>query len=121
MNQLNQDLVNQNNKLIADFIKTPIKQVDFHDGKGLIDCYFIQKSKRHGGLSPFQFNELLYHESWDWLIPVVNLVFKSFIGDVRSGSFRLEHKIKEAFIKCDIDEVWHWIVEYIKWFNRTEK
>jgi|688.fasta_scaffold00011_262 hypothetical protein len=61
----------ENNKLIAEFMET-VGNVDFHDGKGFVPIYWYEGI--NGGKTPYKEDELEYHKSWDWLIPVVEKI-----------------------------------------------
>lgn len=63
---------------------------------------------------------LNYNSEWNWLMPVVDKVFKSLVGITESKSFLFEGKIKESLLKVDIKETWNWVVEYIKWYNENK-
>lgn len=62
----------ENNKLIAEFMGKS-GSVDFHDGKGYIPIYWYN-GINGGHKTPYKEDELEYHESWDWLMPVVEKI-----------------------------------------------
>ena len=88
MNQLNQNKMNDN-KLIAEFMNH-----GFHDG-------------RHRS-----FDELKYHESWDWLMPVV-----SKCRDESNEEDSHWEAIYYSLEGCDIDVTYHAVVEFINQYN----
>ena len=86
----------KSNKLIAEFMG-----LQFHKGEYYRPLY------NSGDWIPE--NELEYHESWDWLMPVV-------------------HKIKEEDLDFDvleiglpIHDVYEAVVEFIKEYNKKPK
>ena len=62
----------ENNKLIAEFVGKS-GSVDFHDGKGYIPIYWYN-GINGGHKTPYKEDELEYHKSWDWLMPVVEKI-----------------------------------------------
>ena len=77
------------NKLIAEFMNH-----GFHDG-------------RHRS-----FDELKYHESWDWLMPVV-----SKCRDESNEEDSHWEAIYYSLEGCDIDVTYHAVVEFINQYN----
>lgn len=85
---------------------------------------FMKKGKIHP-------NDLKYHSSWDWLMPVVEKIEQRFIDnqDAESGfSIRIEaylcviegmlgNQISEGFEDKKILSVWKAIVDFIEWYN----
>lgn len=60
------------NRLIAEFMETS-GNVDFHNGEGFVPIYWY--SGINGGhKTPYKEDELEYHKSWDWLMPVVEKI-----------------------------------------------
>ncbi len=56
----------------------------------------------------FELDELQYHASWDWLMPVVHKIK----GTSAQGIFMME-------IGLPIEHVYNAVVEFIKEYNRT--
>ena len=56
-------------------------------------------------------DEMKYHKSWDWLMPVVEKCLTT--GD------RQHFVINDALLTCNIEEVYKAVVEFIKEYNRT--
>ena len=81
------------NKLIAEFMNH-----GFHDG-------------RHRS-----FDELKYHESWDWLMPVV-----SKCRDESNEEDSHWEAIYYSLEGCDIDVTYHAVVEFIKQYNDEKR
>tara|TARA_Y100000004_G_scaffold192471_1_gene253087 strand:- start:792 stop:1064 length:273 start_codon:yes stop_codon:yes gene_type:complete len=54
-------------------------------------------------------NELQYHTSWDWLMPVAEKCLTT--GDSQ------HFVINDALLTCNIEEVYKAVVEFIKQYN----
>lgn len=70
--------------------------------------------------------ELKYHESWDWLMPVVEKIYRMPDKDIR---FKLEnsrcrlwygHKLFKCHTISQINSVYAVVVEFIKWYNQQK-
>ena len=88
----------ENNKLIAEFMDYQLEIVDgeFYATKDdMLECLCVEE-------------ELHYHTSWDWLIPVINKCYQE----------RMSKHIAEAIITCDIDEAYKVVVGFIKAYNK---
>jgi len=64
-----------------------------------------------GASSCWDIEDLQYHSSWDWIIPVAKKCIDAY-HDNRQDIF-------EALHKCDIEKLHKAIVEFIKWYNKT--
>ncbi len=88
----------KDNKLIAEFME--VHEI-MHDG-------YSEHDFDDNTLDVVAENELRYHESWDWLMPVVHKI-KNSSGQ---GIFMME-------IGLPIEHVYKAVVEFIKEHNRT--
>lgn len=63
-------------------------------------------------------NDLKYHTSWDWIMPVVEKMNKE-ISDLYKSIYILEQKccFWDLKITDDIKTVYKSVVEFIKWYN----
>lgn len=41
-------------------------------------------------------NDLKYHSSWDWLMPVITKLFKDLVGNAEDKTFLYEGRIREG-------------------------
>ena len=82
----------ENNKLIAEFMR--VDQVD-------IDTWLETNSNLH------------YHNSWDWLMPVVKKVMQE------DYDFLVFEELKYQLSKIDIDAVYSAVVEFVKLYLLT--
>ena len=86
----------------------------------------------------FKDSELLYHSSWDWLMPVAKKIDTIVFGLMVGG--KLENKSPDEtllkitgkdsniifhqgrlFVSSDIEEAYNACVEFIKWYNEQSK
>jgi len=101
----------ENNKLIAEFMGG--QYVDEH----LIEFENFYSIKDIGG--EFEYtncfdsdNELKYHSSWDWLMPVVD---KCFDGLMENDNWDdLNFCLNDALLTTNIDEVYKVVIKIIK-------
>ena len=90
----------ENNKLIAEFMGLyPLSRASFISDKN---------QEYYESLS-----ELKYHESWDWLMPVV---IKCFEVDEQTND-DLNFKLNDALLETNIDSLYKVVVEFIKDYN----
>jgi hypothetical protein len=61
-----------------------------------------------------QYELFKYHQSWDYLMPVLKKAFNE-ATDFPDESFKL--KFINAIIKFDIDECYKELIEFLKWKN----
>ena len=77
--------------------------------------------------SPVGINQLRYHISWDWLMPVVEQIeAKGYNVVIYTYSCRIsdtETEMEQFYGESDdskIEAIWLAVVEFIKWYN-TQK
>jgi hypothetical protein len=88
----------ENNKLIAKFMGiTPNEAGVYHVSK-------------HKGYS---LENLLYHTSWDWLMPIVESIFERL--DSRDDS---ANEIKKGMLVCSRNNTYKAVVEFINQYNK---
>ena len=96
----------ENNKLIAEFMGfTYEKNIGWYDNEMLMsqDVYDNQDGNC--------FDELKFHSSWDWLMPVVEKCFQT--GD----DTHEWDNIMDTLFTCDREIVYAQVVEFIKQYN----
>ena len=111
--------IKENNKLIAEFM-------GLYNKSGLTHPFAGQN---------MDIEDARYHESWDWLMPVVAKLKiasneDSFLDnlhkngdDVCIEGMRLEHQMDMTF-KCDyisVENTYKYAVKFIKWYNENKK
>jgi hypothetical protein len=98
----------ENNKLIAEFMgATPImlgasKEYEMY---GIIECIEDGEDEKHFFID----DELLFDQSWDWLMPVVER-----IEQVHEG---VPQELIHLSLFSTRDEVYNAVVDFIKWYN----
>lgn len=76
---------------------------------------------------PLQIGTIQYHSSWDWLIPVVEKISKTFgewdYEDERrlkaEEIFYMDNMFSE-FLQNDINAVFGRVVQFIEWYNEQK-
>ena len=92
----------ENNKLIAEFMGIVYPKLD---NVIVIDNVVIKE------------NELQYHTSWDWLMPVANEIIKS--RDEQNADWDLTN-LKYALCTTNIEWVYKAVVEFINQYNKQK-
>ena len=101
-----------NNKLIAEFMGVkPLGGSTEYEMYGVLDCIEDGVDEQHFFLE----EQLLFHTSWDWLMPVVSKCFKT--GD----DTHQWDNIMDTIFTCDINIVYAQVVEFIKEQNNGEQ
>ena len=88
----------KDNKLIAEFMGIESFKdslASLHQGKINIDVDVYEQAQ--------------YHESWDWLMPVINKCYQE----------HMSKHIAEAVMTCNIDEAYKVVVEFINEYNNN--
>lgn len=97
----------ENNRLIAEFMGARIS-----NGGNII-------TKNSEGIEQSQSAEnMKYHLSWDWLMPVVQKCTTTYID---KHKFVKELRLFNKVIYSDIQEIYKEVVEYINWFNKQDR
>ena len=104
----------EGNKLIAEFMGSSFKTYKKgHIRKNTVTvCYFDD------GMSPFSggvsIENLKYHASWDWLMPVVFRII-----DLRHVYPEKRQRVFDS-ISPKIEKTWLAVCEFIKWYNENK-
>lgn len=122
----------EGNKLIAEFMGNKCKD----------DLWYMPNQSQFAfqgdysyKMDAFYSKDLKFHSSWDWLMPVVERIRHSNIGDVGYGvTFHVQndacwfgidnsrHKELNTYMEKELQEaVWKAVIEFIKWYNEQEK
>ena len=97
-----------NNKLIAEFMgvkPTILGDEITYEMYGIIDCIKDGLDEQHFFLE----EELIFHDSWDWLMPVVNKIEMECEG--------VPLQLLDCSLYSEIGEVYQAVVEFIKTYN----
>ena len=84
----------KSNKLIAEFMDWGLKN----------DFLFPPGDKSMHTIDGWNAEDIPYHKSWDWLIPVIDKCYQE----------HMSKHIADAVMTCNIDEVYQVVVNFIK-------
>lgn len=93
----------KDNRLIAEFMELPIGHME------VVKEPFIYE---HNGVW-FCESELLYHTSWDWLMPVAEKIYKE-----RGLDDEIVLMIRDSVAELNIESMYKTIVEFINEHNK---
>jgi len=100
------------NKLIAEFMDAnPFREgddVQSYEMYGILECIEDGLNEQHFFLP----EEMLFHESWDWLMPVV---IKCFDADT---PIALQHKLNDALLETNINTLYASVLEVAEYTSR---
>ena len=63
-------------------------------------------------------NELQYHSSWDWLMPVVVKLFDDEYNEF-DGADDLSFRLNDTLLEVNLDSLHSIVVEFINEYNKT--
>ena len=101
-----QEDIMKDNKIIAEFMG-----MELGDDKTM---YYDDAENLH---PPTPINELKYHTSWDWLMPVANEIIKS--RDEQNTDWDLTD-LKYALQTTNIEYVYKAVVKFINEYNKRK-
>ena len=100
----------EGNKLIAEFM-----------GKTIYPVRGTKEFKKWKGTPcDYEYFEVKYHSSWDWLMPVCKKINESVIGITLDGSFAPVYRMLKGLTEINIEATWLAVVEFIKWYNQNQ-
>ena len=116
--------IKENNKLIAEFMGW---EVGLHSGREVEHCVQGQLEtykKVVGGSLSFQ--NMKYHKSWDWLMPVIEKIKYELYYNDDSPIFEEDFEevsvcsslIQQTILECEVDDLYKLVVQFIKWYNK---
>lgn len=111
---MEQSEIIEGNELIAEFMGGIYKSNLFPIGNTQIWLPFHNMT---------EINNLKYHNSWDWLMPVVEKIESlGYSTRILDNGMGIEGDlIIERFGVTKIKGTWLTIIEFIKWYNTQEK
>ena len=67
--------------------------------------------------------EIAYHKSWDWLIPVVKEIREVLNTELTIDEFSNMRDTKMSISPYDLSlkQVYEGVIEFIKWYNNKDK
>ena len=107
--------IEEGNKLIAEFMgaKNDISDIYYLPEFG----HYFNSYGQTEWSDCFRLNELKYCSSWDWLMPVVEKIEKTYAYVNIKGCAVNISTIVETSAPTKIEAVWHACVEFIEWYN----
>lgn len=99
----------ENNKIIAEFM-------------GYIDNGCSEEGFLINPITNFdeEINDLRYHLDWNWLMEVVEKIFKDFYK-LNPCPIYLKINIEKALNEVNIEAVYNACVEFIKWYDEQKE
>lgn len=94
----------ESNRLIAEFMELPTQVFK----SGNVNYYF----REFNSGSWYEEHELSYNESWDWLMPVIEKIYKE-----RGLDDEIVLMIRDSVAELNIESTYKFIVEFIKEHN----
>ena len=101
------------NKLIAEFMGLEESPKYNYDNIEKLKEYYIREYNSGEWYLP---EEMQYHTSWDWLMPVVREVLT--IVDINLVNYFVD-ELKFCVLDNDIDGAFEEVVEFINYLNKT--
>lgn len=114
----------EGNKLIVEFME--LKPVEWGGMYSISqDHCTCRESTPEKALNGFA-SIAKYHNSWDWLMPVVekiHSIFESEEDDIPPYIYQCEEflLIRDELCTGRLPESWKAVVEFIKWYNENNK
>lgn len=121
------------NILIADFLG--IKKTDLWGGGFLYNVDWYEKlplnksipvgDKKRGiqsTLLKYKPEELVFHSSWDWLMPIIVKIKDGYLGEeLHEKDCEMYDAIETALKDLELNTLWQMVVRYIQWYNTQTK
>ena len=96
------------NKLIAEFMGfTQEKNIGWYDNDMLMSQNVYDTNNGNC------FDELLFDQSWDWLMPVVVKLFDDEYNEF-DGADDLSFRLNDTLLETNLDSLYSIVVEFIK-------
>ena len=97
----------EENKLIAEFMGYTLDTTTKE--------YYIPK---YNSGDWFTIDELLFHDSWDWLMPVVSEI--KTIGNIGDRFYEGLDRLDTSIMEVDIELAYQNVVDIIEWYNENK-
>ena len=112
--------MNTDNKIIAEFMgANPFREfvnedVLSYEMYGVLECIEDGISEKHFFLP----EEMRFHDSWDWLMPVVVRLFDDEYNEF-DGADDLSFRLNDTLLEVNLDSLYRIVVEFINEYNKT--
>ena len=64
-------------------------------------------------------NRLEYHSSWDWLMPVVGKIQNMDDPPKETQGWYAYYGMEPFLSMANIEKVYHYVIEFIEWYNNN--
>jgi hypothetical protein len=110
--------IEENNRLIAEFIGLTLEPWQGKDRLGDDDTDTEYWFDEQGNV----IDALLYHESWDWIMPVVRKIVEICCNEDEEAFMSDQYtSILDVVPLALIDETYRVVVEFIEWYNQNQR
>lgn len=84
--------------------------------------YFADKEAVVVNMRGYAYDQLKFHESYDWIMPVVHKICEQInCRSVPSSPIeQYARKIATMHLNNSVESVWHSVLDYIVWYNSDE-
>lgn len=111
--------IQEGNKLIAEFMggyvqigKTTKKSM-YSFLNNIEFCEALLPQTKDGNYLFFE-AQLLFHSSWDWLMPVAQKILRTETGTLDVYSLYVSDALRTA----DISKIYESVIDFIQWYNQ---
>lgn len=114
----------ENDKIISEFIggRHSTKTTPFGKIEGFWFSWIDSPKKWKTMLQENHFiTEFHYHDSWDWIMPVVKKIMELETPEKESTGWYAYYSIEANLPLVDISLVHDNVIEYISWYNEQSK
>jgi hypothetical protein len=103
--ELEQDKIDKGNRLIVKYFG-----------------YFADKDAVVVNMRGYAYDQLKFHESYDWIMPIVHKICEQISNrSVPSSPIEMyARKIATMHLNNSVESIWHSVVDYIAWYNSDE-
>ena len=108
----------EGNKLIAEFMGWVHSVVNYH---GINLFHYPEGDKSPIHCKQMGLEQMKYHYSWDWLMPVVSKINSLDYLNLWDDNNVDKYNLTESLKNVDIESTWELCVEFIKWYNSYDK
>jgi hypothetical protein len=124
---MNANDITEGNKIIAEFTGAKIANTNIPNIRKGDRCYWEGDRPSYNGIHS---EELKYHSSWDWLMPVLTEIGNRTSEELVMYSETCywnnfgDNNLPTEFLGYGyplVDGVWLAVVEFIKWYNSQNK
>jgi hypothetical protein len=108
-------MIEENNKLIAEFVGMQHTDVGWYDNDGSLSQFIYDTTSGNCHDKPH------FHDSWDWLMPVITKIIELGSPLPDDGMYDLlKGNILKRLSNIDIGSTYRNVVEFITWYNKNK-